>query len=359
MSKKTNPYGEPSVTCGFYNSLNGDRMYDTLQISSIFDGIIGDGIFQSIGDRFVVQAGSGNTVNVGTGKAWYNHTWTINDAVLPIDCGEAEFVSNYHRIDSIVIEVDTTEAVRDNFIKVIHGVPSEYPVKPELNTKSGVYQHALAHIYRAGSSTEIVQENITNAVGTEETPFVTAILEVRSVDDLCLQWQASLDTFKQNEKDDIAAFMDEQEGDFNEWFSQMKTLMGEVITETTTWSDNQKNAILAWFDGMKDQLSIDAAINLQLQIDNEEAKRLLLVGFVDGEKVFSDDGTTITSTDPYGRKIVKTFTNNFLTSTTELFSAEGGLIARLVKNFSEDGSTINTETTIEDLSLINGDEIAY
>ena len=38
-----------SVTYGFYNSLNGDRKYDSAQISSIFDGLIVDGIFASIG----------------------------------------------------------------------------------------------------------------------------------------------------------------------------------------------------------------------------------------------------------------------------------------------------------------------
>ena len=357
MSKRTNPITEASVTCGFYNSLNGDRTYDTLQISSIFDGIIGNGIFASIGDCFVVKAGSGNTVNVGTGKAWFNHTWTLNDAILPVDCGESEVLLN--RIDAVVIEVDTTEAVRDNFIKVIKGTPATYPTKPELNITPGVYQHPICYIDRAAGSAVIVQENITNTVGTEEAPFVTGILEVISIDQLLPKWQAELDTFMRNEKDDIAAFMNEQEGDFNEWFSQMKILMANVITETTTWSDNQKNTILAWFDGMKDQLSIDAAVNLQLQIDNEEAKRLLLVGFVDGEKVISEDGTTIISTDPYGRRIVKTFTNNFLTCTTELFSAEGSVIARTIKNFSEDGSTINTETTIEDLSLMNGDDVAY
>lgn len=357
MSKRTNPITEASVTCGFYNSLNGDRTYDTLQMSSLFDGIIRDGIFASIGDCFVTHAGSGTTINVGTGKAWFNRTWTLNDAILPIDCGESELLMN--RIDALVIEVDTTEATRDNFIKVIKGVPSERPNKPELNTTSGVYQYPICYIERAAGSTVIVEENIENMVGTEGTPFVSGILEVISFDSVLGKWRADLDTFIQNEKAYIAAFMDDQEGDFNEWFSQMKTLMQDVVTETTTWSDNQKNTILAWFDDMKDQLSVDAAINLQLQIDNEEAKRLLMIGFVDGEKVFSDDGTTITSTDPYGRRIVKTFTNNFTKCTTELFSAEGGFVGRTIKTFSEDGSTISIETTIEDLSLVNGDNIAY
>ncbi len=37
-----------SVTFGFYNSVNGDRKYDAIQMSSIFDGIIRDGVFQHL-----------------------------------------------------------------------------------------------------------------------------------------------------------------------------------------------------------------------------------------------------------------------------------------------------------------------
>lgn len=72
-----------SVTCGFYNSLNGDRKYDAMQISSVFDGLIIDGVFASIGTAFAVKAAGGLTLNIGIGKAWFNHSWTLNDAVLP------------------------------------------------------------------------------------------------------------------------------------------------------------------------------------------------------------------------------------------------------------------------------------
>ena len=39
-----------SVTYGFYNSIKGDRKYNALEMSSIFDGIIVDGVYMSIGD---------------------------------------------------------------------------------------------------------------------------------------------------------------------------------------------------------------------------------------------------------------------------------------------------------------------
>lgn len=45
-----------SVTYGFYNSLNGDRKYNAEQVSSLFDGLIIDGVFASIGTAFAVKA---------------------------------------------------------------------------------------------------------------------------------------------------------------------------------------------------------------------------------------------------------------------------------------------------------------
>ena len=71
-----------SITYGFYNSIDGDRKYDAAAMSAIFDGIINDGIYMSIGQRMIIKPNEGMTVKVGTGRAWFNHTWTLNDAEI-------------------------------------------------------------------------------------------------------------------------------------------------------------------------------------------------------------------------------------------------------------------------------------
>ena len=48
-----------AFTYGFFNSLNGDRKYTAEQLSSIFDGLITDGVFDSIGDILATVPGSG------------------------------------------------------------------------------------------------------------------------------------------------------------------------------------------------------------------------------------------------------------------------------------------------------------
>lgn len=370
MSKITRPDIEPSVSCGFYNSdgAAGRRKYYASEMSAIFDGIIKDGIFASIGTCFAVDAYSGNTVNVGVGKCWFNHTWTLNDGVLQVDCGEAEQVAGMNRIDAIVIEIDSSDAVLDNFIKVVHGDPATSPVRPTMEHTSTLNQYALCYIYRAVGSTEIVQADITNVIGTDETPFITGILETVSLDELLGQWQDELDRFVAREKDDVDAFMAgreadvdkfiaEQEGDFNEWYSQMKTLMADVINETDMWTENQKASILTWFESMRDQLSEDAAVNLQLQLNDNEIKSILLVGFPDGQKTFSDDGMVITSVDSKNRKLVKTFSNNSLTITSVLTDSNNVEIGRYVKEFSADGKLVNSTVATYPSTILNADAV--
>ena len=106
-----------SVTSGFFNSLNGDRKYNAEQMSAIFDGIINDGVFASVGTAFAVSADSGNVVMVGIGRAWFNSTWVLNDAILPITADESEILLD--RYDAVVIEVNHTDSVRDGSIKIV------------------------------------------------------------------------------------------------------------------------------------------------------------------------------------------------------------------------------------------------
>ena len=93
-----------SVTYGFYNSVNGDKKYDATEFARMFDGIVTDGIFETIGEKFNVSTGTGMTVVVGSGRAWFNHTWTLNDSPLVVTIDKAEQVLK--RIDTIVIDVD-------------------------------------------------------------------------------------------------------------------------------------------------------------------------------------------------------------------------------------------------------------
>jgi hypothetical protein len=332
-----------SVSSGFFNSLNGDRKYNAAQMSAIFDGLIIDGVFASIGTAFAVKAAGGLTVNVGVGKAWFDHTWTVNDSILPMTAPEAEVLLD--RIDAVVLEVNGMESVRENTIKFIKGNPSSAPSRPTLTNEGNVHQYPLCYIYRKYGTAVINQADITPMVGTESTPFVTGILQTVSLDELLGKWQDELDRFTDARSQEVDDWIAQEESDFTTWFDKMKADLQQEQTVLDQWIASEQADFLSWYNQMKDQLSGDVAGNLQLEIDKEEVKRILLVGFDDGTKEFSDDGTVITSTSSDGRTLTKTFSDGFLTMTNVLKSAAGAEVARAVKTFDSDGKLISTVVT--------------
>lgn len=378
MSRTTNPDAEYYVTCGFFNSDSASpRKYDAVDFSKLFDGLITDGVFASIGDKLLVKATSGNTVNIGTGKCWFNHTWTSNTDTLPIVCDPAENLLN--RIDAIVLEVNSTQSVRDNCFKYIKGAPASEPVKPTLINDTFVHQHALCYITRPKGSTEITQANIENVIGTSETPFITAILQTVSIDELLAQWQVEFDkllfdrqsqvnTFiAENEKkydDSIAAKEKDvdnsiaaKEAEFDEaiaakelkhdtWSAEIRAEMESLLSEVNLWYNNTSVTIDGYLTNMKNKLGQDPATSLQMQIDEGEIRNVLANGFAAGIKNISEDNSVITSTNSDGWTLVTTFTNEFLTATTILTDSNGAELGRLVKNISSDGSKITSEITL-------------
>lgn len=332
-----------SVSSGFFNSLNGDRKYNAAQMSAIFDGLIIDGVFASIGTAFAVKAAGGLTVNVGVGKAWFDHTWTVNDSILPMTAPEAEVLLD--RIDAVVLEVNGTESVRENTIKFVKGNPSSAPSRPTLTNEGNVHQYPLCYIYRKYGTAVINQADITPMVGTESTPFVTGILQTISLDELLGKWQDELDRFTDARSQEVDDWIAQEESDFTAWFNKMKADLQQEQTVLDQWIASEQADFLAWYNQMKDQLSGDVAGNLQLEIDKEEVKRILLVGFEDETKEFSDDGAVITSTASDGRTLTKTFSDGFLTMTNVLKSAAGAEVARAVKTFDSDGKLISTVVT--------------
>lgn len=332
-----------SVSSGFFNSLNGDRKYNAAQMSAIFDGLIIDGVFASIGTAFAVKAAGGLTVNVGIGKAWFDHTWTVNDSILPMTAPEAEVLLD--RIDAVVLEVNGMESIRENTIKFVKGNPSSAPSRPILTNEGNVHQYPLCYIYRKYGTAVINQADITPMVGTESTPFVTGILQTISLDELLGKWQDELDRFTDARSQEVDDWIAQEESDFTAWFNKMKADLQQEQTVLDQWIASEQADFLAWYNQMKDQLSGDVAGNLQLEIDKEEVKRILLVGFEDGTKEFSDDGTVITSTASDGRTLTKTFSDEFLTMTNVLKSAAGAEVARAVKTFDSDGKLISTVVT--------------
>ena len=215
-----------SVTYGFYNSKNHDRRYDAIQMSRIFDGIIRDGVLQHYGTAMMVKESEGMIVNVGIGRAWFNHTWTLNDALLPLTLPLSEVILN--RIDAVVLEVDARESVRANSIKIIKGTPASSPKNPTLIKTNDRWQYPLAYIRVNAGVTAIRQANITNCVGTSACPFVTAPLEKMSIDALVAQWGDQWKAFYGAQTADMESANSFWKNQWRIWFEAQTTEIQEA-----------------------------------------------------------------------------------------------------------------------------------
>lgn len=231
-----------SFASGFFNSVDHDRLYDATDISRLFDGLIRDGIFASIGDCFVVKQSNQMNVTVGTGRAWFNHTWSYNDALYPVTIPPSEILMD--RIDAIVLEINSVEAVRANSIKLIKGTPSSTPTKPALTNAKEVHQYPLAYVKVGKEVTSIRQADIENCVGTSVCPFVTGILEVISIEQLIPQWKDILNRFVEENTANFNTWMNGEKQDYQAWLTAAKK-------EITNWEATSKSDYQKWYDSIK------------------------------------------------------------------------------------------------------------
>jgi hypothetical protein len=231
-----------SFASGFFNSVDHDRLYDATDISRLFDGLIRDGIFASIGDCLVVKQSNQMNVTVGTGRAWFNHTWSYNDALYPVTIPPSEILMD--RIDVVVLEINSVESVRANSIKLIKGTPSSTPTKPALTNTKEVHQYPLAYVTVGKEVTSIRQADIENCVGTSACPFVTGILEVISIEQLIPQWKDILNRFVEENTANFNTWMNGEKQDYQAWLTAAKK-------EITDWQATSKSDYQKWYDSIK------------------------------------------------------------------------------------------------------------
>ena len=161
-----------SLSYGFYDSVNHDRTYNAEQFGKMFDGVILDGIFPQIGSAFAVTATSGLNFSVATGRAWFDHTWSLLEAAETMSVSTPDL--DNPRIDTVVIEINKTS--RTNSLAVVTGTPSSSPVHPELAHTEYVRQYPLADIYVPARAINLGA--VTDRRGTNDCPYVRIVTDI-------------------------------------------------------------------------------------------------------------------------------------------------------------------------------------
>lgn len=139
----------------FWNSQNGDRIYDANDFSEWLKKFYTTGVFN--GDLEVTAAG-GMTVSVSSG--YVNIEGKVKFFSTPTTLTLATASGTHGRIDTVVAECNYTD--REIKLKVVTGTYSISPTATAPVRTAAAYQLVLAQIDVAAGAAEITQKNITD-----------------------------------------------------------------------------------------------------------------------------------------------------------------------------------------------------
>ena len=182
-----------AITYGYFNSISGDRTYNADQMSEYFDGLVSNGVYESVGGALQVKAisGGGMTVQVLSGRGIINCKWLKNDAAITLDITQAHAVLN--RYTAVVLKLDIVNRLMT--ITTKDGTAASTPTKPAMQNDSEGIELCLAYIYVAAGSTTISQANIEDMRPSALCGWVTGLIEQVDTSELFLQWQTAYETY--------------------------------------------------------------------------------------------------------------------------------------------------------------------
>ncbi len=290
----------------FYNSVNGDRLYDADSFSDWLRKFFTTGVFT--GDLQVL-AGDGMQVSVQTGYVNINGKVKLYESAELLDVTTAH--ATYDRIDTVVVERNDSD--RDFFLRVITGSATDTPTATEPVRDNGIYQLVLAEIYVKAGSTEITQADITDK-RLDEKVCGTVAGTVKEID--FSQIQAQFDSFMTGYKAAVIKDYDDYDERISAYEAEAKSLFE------------------AWFESMKGQLSEDAATKLQGEINELEDGR---APATQNKTTTFPDSSTIVETWADGRTLSTVF-NSDGSITDTLRTAAGDTVWSKTTTFNTDGS---------------------
>lgn len=292
------------VSFGFFNSSNGDRKYSADDISRIFSYLITDGILATYGDKFFTTPSTSKLgVVLGTGWAWFNHTWTQSDTAIPFDVDEPD--PSLDRFDAIYLKVDRRSLGRVNSLGLVKGTAAINPQKPTFPTETDVFYHPLAYVKVRHGVTRIAASDIEILCGKTQAPFITSILQTTDITTLfqgwseqfgtkMSQWQTAYDTQMSNQQSGYTAKINEWEGEVDDLVSagsqQMSSQQTQFSSKMTQWQNqfatqltNQNTTFTTslngweadfteWFENLQTYLSQDVVTAIWADIEALKTK---------------------------------------------------------------------------------------
>lgn len=215
-----------NVKCGFFDAIDNDRTYTAAQMNMPYKRVINNGVFATpqgtpSTDLQVVSASNGMIINVLAGDGLFADRWFSNTATIAITVPNNNALTP--RVDSVIVQVDTTTSGRAGNIVYRTGTPSASAAVPPINTVSGITEYRLANIYVAPGANTINNDAITDLRGSSSCPWVTSLIQQVDTSTLWNQFQ----TAYQKQYDDYTA-------DYEEYVGEQRTAWEEFLQSLTS-----------------------------------------------------------------------------------------------------------------------------
>lgn len=220
-------------TYGFFNSVDGDRTYNADQMSDIFEGLISDGVYESVGNKLAVQPNTGMAVQIASGRGWFNRRWVNNSAPYVLAISASDVTLN--RYAAVVIKVDTTSSARSATPYIKYSDFATNPVKPAMTRNETVSEYCLAYVMIRAGATAITSADIEDTrFNNELCGWVTGLINQLDTSTLYTQWEELFNGFMTTSTENFNSWLEDTQGDFNDWFETLQvTLDDEVATRLT------------------------------------------------------------------------------------------------------------------------------
>ena len=202
-----------AISYGFFNSINQDRTYNADQMSEYFDGLVSNGVYESVGSAMQVTAGEGLAVNVQSGRAIIDCKWIKNDAAQAITLTAAHVL--LPRYTAIVIRLDRSSRMISIVAK--DGTPASDPEKPSMTDDGQITELCLAYVYVGANASTITQANITDMRSSNLCGWVTGVVQQVDTSQLFAQYQAA---FEQSYAQQLA-WQQNIQAQFDAWFAAL------------------------------------------------------------------------------------------------------------------------------------------
>lgn len=221
---------------GFFNSVNGDRVYNAQEMNEIFKGLITNGVYEAVGNKLAVQPNSGMTIQIATGRGWFNNHWVTN-ATEYLTTLEASDVT-LNRYAAVCVRVDDNDSVRTAEPYIKYSEHATNPNKPTMTRSDKINEYCLAYIYIKAGASEITAADIEDTrANTELCGYVRGLIEQIDANTLFTQYEAIFKEWFEN----LTEYMDENvEAKLANDVLELKgrVLKNTLMLEADSWTES-------------------------------------------------------------------------------------------------------------------------